>query len=1726
MKTLIKTLILLACLVSIDMQAQVQVTLSVNSNPSPKLADWMDKPEVGTLTITNTQADLVGTPYKIFATLELDGKKIAETDKSKMPLRILEEGTEILQMDEIVPFDALKFYGTVQKDIITTGFIPPGHYLLCVSLKKEDDLDLASPARTCVGMLITDYQMPELIFPNNIAITKEILQGTMFTWSPVTPNPTPELGLKYIIAITEVQEEQTPAQAFSINQPIIQEELENTTSFNWPTDVEAESGKKYVWSIKPVREDGTAYKTTNDGYVAIATFQTKKDRNPMLGKPKWKNLCDCEGLINPSFKFSIPDTTNIRKLKIEGIAKLKETLFTKCNKNINKNNATIDVQVGWYGVEKPNKTTGTDTYAYPKDKGTPDEIFVRATILPIKGSETDDESCEKLFYVEVPDLFKISPVTNDSLIFYSNCGGNTRFEFKAEAKNIRKSGNTFSGKGHVFIEWLNARVAVKFLNVELNAEKEIIAGKIQSEIDKEAPKFPIIWGVEGLGNTNWANSSAEKVTKWIKDKTGKSISYKSAKKKIKPVKMPLGLNFKQGIDQLAITEMQFTKDKAMLNIVAAKSIPSNWNSTVAVVGFLAKKIEFTQFDITTFRRIELIEDIACNNTNSKIDFKFKKPRENASGENDAGCYIEWGENGFSKFGLQLECSFTKEWLKPTDDRNRVVAKLSTEASDWDNLIFEGSLSPAEIVGTNGMVFSVNNIIYDMSDIRNSPNIKFPRGYEGDKGNTFRGFYAKEISIKMPKVITESTGQELSINAKNLLIDNMGITLDASVSNDSEEGFGRVSIADLAANINSANIKIVSSSLIEAGFGGQIKLPISSAKFDYNAMFHVAGQNSSTKDYVQLSITPPKEEIKSELFKSRLKLDRNTSLIAYLSKDTQKFGLNINGKFLFYEKISLGKLDFSLPGIKVQNMEMSYNKADNDLNLNAGTWGILPDSQQEKIENFAFSFTKVGFDKLESKEGEKLRAKLKIGGRINLAKAVAGSTTLGLVGIINDDFEPKCVETTIDKVKVNADLSVVGIDGELEFFKEDRLYGDGFHGNFGVFFTPIDLRALAEIYFGKKDDYSYWKVEADAYLPAGAGIPFLGNLAFRRFGGGAYYNMKALNKEKIGEPIKFIPSKPSGGSRFGFIANTTIATMGIESTFNADAKLTAQFSTNNGLEKLDFDGDFYVGANLKEEQRNHAKIKGTVGVDFDFVYKSFDLNALGKVQAYDIITGRAGFKLHLDSEKWYLHFGTPETPNNVNVYGIRLYEYLMCGNAQVNAPDDFTDGFKYNYHKYLHRYPGSRTFKTGIGEGQPATLGEGFAFGLGWKFNKKFYEEDAVLWCDVWATIAAGAEINLALLKYQGNKGINGWRAKGGLGIYAHASLGCCIGSVGASGGAWIYGEFPNPYYASGGIDAIIDLGFFGEYSYHKSFKVGQKYAGTLEKSTFDTSVYDADKVIPDGAKKLTEKTLIENITPEEVTSGTDIPPINVKLNFEPNREYVYKVLIDSVNRTFETRRIKVIYEVSLEHTKYWYKSDYDGGEYPGDPYNVYANDWVADLQREKHGTLHYLTGCKPKHDLEVIVNGMGEYSYCTKQSPVDTIPSPTESNQKYGEMLNNSIANNYTLDSTRIVAPDVKLTTNSKFSNVSDLFEQEEAPKKTGRTWEENSSYTLTIEARAIIKKGDEPWEIYENLQEKKTFDFRTWTPEFREGYDAAYAKEYYDSTGKPYPGRRKREEEEQQQQE
>jgi hypothetical protein len=1261
--------------------------------------------------------------------------------------------------------------------------------------------------------------------------------------------------------------------------------------------------------------------------------------------------CDCTDLALEEPELNIFQTEpedNPRNLTFAGVIAYRDYLLA-CNDDYSLETQSMVVTLNW-GEEHPEESIvggGPFIHEYAIDHEIPEEIcatFTIAALFPGEGEE--DVSCVTVKCLSVsPELLALNTgavgegelALGESIFAGEHVADQGEFEIITTTLEGDAPG-PYSGTGTVYIDWIKSDMTVEFTDITIDEDNNLVSGFIRAQIHDTAPVYPIAWLIGMGGGITFNHEHAEDIIDWIELNSDQEIDFDPATGAVMPVKVPLGLNFPSG-DQLAITEMVFRADKSEFNLVAAKTTPPSWGP-IQLVGFNALNIAFHP-DSPEFppERMELLEDITIGNINGKITFTFKAPTID-----NPGCYIEWDELGFSAYGVELDANFTREWLipLPDDGTSKSRANLVATGSAWGDLVLIGNLDESVISssipdpdsglptdsGAHDFIILADTISYDWSDLANAPAIEFPTIYAGETTNLFRGFHMEELTVKFsPNKMNTPEGDPIEISINDMIIDDTGITLEAEIEN--LVVFGDAEVGDMAASIDRIYLKILSSSFVEAGVEGRIAIPVSDGNsmddsLAYAALFNVPIDPAANKNF-QITLTPD-QPINADLLKGTMTLDDTSNLSGYFDKDKKTFTMELNGDFT-WEDAEIGPVKEINLEIGFEGVGFDYDSslASNKLTFDAGAWSFA--SPQKKMANFPVTIDNIEYNSMTATGNQLLHGKLNFDVIFNLSKKIGGMTTLGAEVAINDEsgtggkkFVPEFIGGVIDSIAIQADMAAVKIKGAIGFRNDDPVFGDGFIGTLSAEFKGpgIKVGALAE--FGNTtylhgSRYRYWRVEAEATFPA-PGITFLPGMAFRGFGGGAFKNMEAT---LAGSTYTFTPKFSS----LGFRAQAVMATTPKEETFNADVGLLGTFSGAGGMTYIGFTGDFYVGAGFAT--RNKAKVDGTLTVDYDFPQKHFNLSASVNVNAPPITTP-SPMSLVLDingkTNDWYFKFGEPANLNTVNVFGISLYEYLMFGN-DIPYPGGFTNTFKTNYYNALGVYPSAGGAATG-GIGSNTASGKGFALGIGFMFDKSGEKQLTDYYNDnkkhvLTYSLSAGAELHLSYMEYLGScggytpVGINGWRAKGSLGMYGMAAAGvkkykingdvkwnADVASIAA--GAWITGEFPNPYYVAGAIDGSITIFDLVSFSFHKNFEKGTSCGNGGAGTGVPVTQGDA------AAEQ--ENALIQYVHPDTAFNFPTDEPIAVKYGLNPDE--IFDVSEQQVNGTVEMRTFKMIVSKTLQ----------------------------------------------------------------------------------------------------------------------------------------------------------------------------------------------------------------------
>ncbi|TVQ13734.1 MAG: hypothetical protein EA364_06065 [Balneolaceae bacterium] len=746
---------------------------------------------------------------------------------------------------------------------------------------------------------------------------------------------------------------------------------------------------------------------------------------------------------------------------------------------------------------------------------------------------------------------------------------------------------------------------------------------------------------------------------------------------------------------------------------------------------------------------------------------------------------------------------------------------------------------------------------------------------------------------------------------------MGLTMLAKATNLVQ--FPTANQAHLVASIDTVHVEMVAGSLTEAGIKGRVGLPVSKKDSLQNPLEYIALFNNPQTPGVpvsfQLTVTPT-GPIPAHLLKGDITLAQTSNIVAYVDENKKTFDMNLNGTF-GWSNVQLGPVKNVNLGLGFQGLGFTYNSQNqNGFQFAIGSWSFA--SEQKFLANFPVTIDNIGYTMLSPQTGQLIRGRVNFDVIFNLSEDIGGMSRLGVEMAIQDNvngqkFHPQYLSTGIDSINIHANMSAVSIKGAIGFRNEHPVYGNGFIGNIHADFKPVGIQANALVEFGNTNYqhsslYRYWRVEAGVILPA-PGVVFLPGLAFRGFGGGAFYNMEATQS---GTTFSFSPQKSS----FGFRALTTLATTPKEDGFNADVGLLGQFSNSGGLTYISFTGDFWVGASLQAASRNKAKVSGNVSAFYNFPDRHFNFSTNVNVNAPPITTP-SPVNMVLDirgkQNKWYFKFGEPQNLNTVRVFGINLYEYLMFGN-DIPIPTGFTTGFRNAYHGAVGQYPGSIG---GGGVGSHTNTGSGFALGIGFRFD---HSDQKHLTGNYYLAyqLGAGAELHLAFLDYAGGcagnnpVGINGWRANGSLGFYGFA--GAQVKRIGGtladktwniaslSAGAWVYGEFPNPWYVQGAVSGQATVFKIIDVNFNKSFQAGTR--------CYNSQAGGGPPVAQGDAAADQQNQLIQYVKPATTWNYPTEAPLTVKFGLEP--DHVFDVSEQQADGTIKNRTFRMDYTRSLQ----------------------------------------------------------------------------------------------------------------------------------------------------------------------------------------------------------------------
>jgi hypothetical protein len=930
-------------------------------------------------------------------------------------------------------------------------------------------------------------------------------------------------------------------------------------------------------------------------------------------------------------------------------------------------------------------------------------------------------------------------------------------------------------------------------------------------------------------------------------------------------KLPIGIKNKVGNVEylIGISDAKFTPDYTEITAFVRIKLPqidANGNRKELFFGSNQLKLSH-KGGLVGDSNLTLLGDFPIKISGDKALLILKGGMDMTTGTVNKKTYVTIDCNGFKELGIEADVEFSNTILQPvgtdnkvlTDANARVKGSFKTKATNWNDILAEVALSKFQITSFPGTIFELQKAVIDLSDIRNSDNIQWPKDYQKDylvagSEALWRGVYIANLTVILPEQFKKKNSNDrITLQATDLLIDRVGVSGDITGKDilSLEQG----SASGWQFSVDSFAMNFRANSLTGAGFGGKIVLPVSkkaTAEDPRTALAYTAVINPIDNEYT-LNVKL-QDDVSFNLFKAKATLQKDSYIEMkvrdgkFLPRAFLNGNISIKGSNSQDENDTKSTVDFK--GIVFQELELQtvvpYIKA-----KYFGYQGEV------KVANFPVTISDIGL------VIDNTSASLEFNLAINLMEnQFNGSTRLAIVGKFGEEEgiqKWKFDRLTIEKIYLKADIGGAKFEGSIALRNDDPVYGDGFAGNLKAEFKG-GIIVEANAIFGKKDDFRYWYVDA---MVDGLNIP-CGAFVFKGFGGGAFYRMKkaGFSSSFTASGSQYVPDTNSG---LGIKAMIHFANAAKPDAFWGGAGFEIAFNRNGGMNRISIYGEGHVmqdfgfakdaGASLKEGLKSVSqkedsmdktnldklkesnlseaakqvypdKVSGQKGlnafaaIEYDFttstLHGSFDLyvDVVGGLFTGRGAGNRAGWAvLHFAPNSWYVRMGTPTDRLGLKIgvgsIAVEAGGYFMIGDDIPASPPPPAIvaqilGMSTSSLDYMRK------------ENDSASLGSGKGFAFGSDFS---FSTGDLTFLIFYANFQAGFGFDIMVKDYgeaqckgTGQIGINGWYANGQSYAYFQGELGIKFKLFGKrrqlsiiKGGAAVLlqAKLPNPVWIRG-----------------------------------------------------------------------------------------------------------------------------------------------------------------------------------------------------------------------------------------------------------------------------------------------------------------------------------------
>ena len=953
------------------------------------------------------------------------------------------------------------------------------------------------------------------------------------------------------------------------------------------------------------------------------------------------------------------------------------------------------------------------------------------------------------------------------------------------------------------------------------------------------------------------------------------------------LELPVGLSKKDSTSgntvQLAVTQVKFTPQYAEFKAWAKMTIPAKGdnNEPDRDIFFGAEGIKLTHDGaLVGGMKLVLLGNQAIPLNGDQWLLTLKGGVNLQTGDFTGTSFAEFDCTGLKEIALEGDVRVSRNVLLPINEQGEytcgsspdnqfdeenvinndcyVGTSFSLQANGWNDMLLEVDLPRFEVVGLEGWGFNLETIIMDLSDSRSSPNLVLPADYNdiypGTDRKLWRGFYAEEVSVMLPKGIenANSTTKRVSFGAQNLILDSQGVSGTFYAENVLQTGEG--SAGKWAFTIDDVSIQLSRNSLVGGSIGGDIAVPIFEQPMDYSG--YISPDGYGLEVGLQSTYT-------TSMFLGEMQLQPNSSVAINVTNGNVYPYANLTGSLGIAGKINQQAGDpvtpppgngtndedpkgFAFSGIQFQELEIQTEPGTKA--LQAAYFGYEGEMQ---LMNFPVSINNLAFVTPTDNT-----AGLSFDLEINLDDEGSHATTsMDILGKLEDGAEIqewKFERIQIDGIEINYTKSNFTIEGSLTIMEDDPVYGNGFDGDLTCTFEKPNFQVGGRAIFGRTD-FRYWSVDVWTDNVQGNGTS---KLPLKAFVGGISNRMRKASGNSSGfEPgtAIYVPDANTGlGIRAGVVIQTQNA-----GSFSCKAYLEMEYNNYGGLNRIGFMGEGAImgdgedpslaetgetagkvemaienssTAETNQENGNYlsvaeesipisdiassGKIGVYVGIERDFVNDTFD----GEFKLYlDLVSVKGGgennlagyAKIHTGPTEWYMHIGTPQQRIDLLFnFGmqVRVGGYFMTG---TNLPSQLDP------HPIVVQILGDDMLNSERKENQ-LSAGNGFAFGMNFGYG---FAWD---WALFYASVELGAGFDVMHAYYPDAKcvgrpgpvGNNGWYSLGQVYAYLYGEFGVKVDLFFIKGNfkiaeagvaAVLRGQFPNPVYIQGYVGMYYNI---------------------------------------------------------------------------------------------------------------------------------------------------------------------------------------------------------------------------------------------------------------------------------------------------------------------------------